>query len=216
MEIHKPKPWHGWREFLKEYGIIVLGVLTALGAEQFAEAVHRDAEVREARAALRTEIRADSTILIRGIEEGKCLLPQLSAYAAWARGGEKPPPFRTLLPSFRTSTWDTVKAGAVPLMPLQERLGVAAFYDVLRTEQAVIDIQHANALVLFGAQERAALNDTDRGRVLDAIAVERQMASIYQSNATGLLGLATGMDLRPSPLTAEQRAALVALCGKAS
>lgn len=34
MEIHKPKLFHNWREFLKEYGIIVLGVLTALLAEQ--------------------------------------------------------------------------------------------------------------------------------------------------------------------------------------
>ena len=31
MDIHKPKPWHGFREFLKEYAIIVVGVLTALG-----------------------------------------------------------------------------------------------------------------------------------------------------------------------------------------
>jgi len=30
MDIHKPKPWHGLREFLKEYLIIVIGVLTAL------------------------------------------------------------------------------------------------------------------------------------------------------------------------------------------
>ena len=29
MDIHKPKPWHGMREFLKEYVIIVVGVLTA-------------------------------------------------------------------------------------------------------------------------------------------------------------------------------------------
>lgn len=34
MDIHKPKPWHGPREFLKEYLIIVVGVLTALAAEQ--------------------------------------------------------------------------------------------------------------------------------------------------------------------------------------
>ena len=27
MDIHKPKPWHGVREFLKEYVIIVVGVL---------------------------------------------------------------------------------------------------------------------------------------------------------------------------------------------
>ena len=34
MDIHKPKPWHGWREFLKVYATIVIGVLTALAAEQ--------------------------------------------------------------------------------------------------------------------------------------------------------------------------------------
>jgi hypothetical protein len=40
MDPHKPKPWHGLREFLKEYVIIVVGVLTALGAEQGVEWVH--------------------------------------------------------------------------------------------------------------------------------------------------------------------------------
>jgi hypothetical protein len=39
MDIHKPKPWHGVREFLKEYLIIVIGVLTALGAEAVVEEV---------------------------------------------------------------------------------------------------------------------------------------------------------------------------------
>ena len=40
MDIHKPKPWHNVREFLKEYVIIVIGVLTALGAEQTVEWLH--------------------------------------------------------------------------------------------------------------------------------------------------------------------------------
>jgi hypothetical protein len=31
MEIHKPKPIHNWREFLKEVGIIVPGVCFAKG-----------------------------------------------------------------------------------------------------------------------------------------------------------------------------------------
>jgi hypothetical protein len=34
MHVHLPKPLHGWREFLGEVSIIVLGVLIALGAEQ--------------------------------------------------------------------------------------------------------------------------------------------------------------------------------------
>jgi hypothetical protein len=41
MEIHhKVKPLHGWREFFGEVGIIVLGVLVALGAEQVVEKLH--------------------------------------------------------------------------------------------------------------------------------------------------------------------------------
>jgi hypothetical protein len=32
MHFHLPKPLHGWREFAGEVGIIVLGVLIALGA----------------------------------------------------------------------------------------------------------------------------------------------------------------------------------------
>ena len=40
MDIHKPKPWHGAHEFLKEYLIIVVGVLTALSAEAGVEWLH--------------------------------------------------------------------------------------------------------------------------------------------------------------------------------
>lgn len=37
MEVQKPKPWRGWREFGKEVATIVLGVLIAIGAEQAVE-----------------------------------------------------------------------------------------------------------------------------------------------------------------------------------
>ena len=48
MDIHKPKPWHGLREFLKEYLIIVVGVLTALGLEQVADMLHWRHKIDEA------------------------------------------------------------------------------------------------------------------------------------------------------------------------
>ena len=40
MHFHLPKPLHGWREFVGEVGIIVIGVLIALGAEQLIEQQH--------------------------------------------------------------------------------------------------------------------------------------------------------------------------------
>ncbi|MCP3733971.1 hypothetical protein M9979_03660 [Sphingomonas sp. RP10(2022)] len=40
LDIHKPKPVHSWREFINEIGVIVIGVLIALGGEQAVESLH--------------------------------------------------------------------------------------------------------------------------------------------------------------------------------
>jgi len=56
MEFHKPKPIHNWCEFLKEYAIIVLGVATALAAEQAVESLHNRTRAAEARASVHAEI----------------------------------------------------------------------------------------------------------------------------------------------------------------
>ena len=60
MDIHKPKPWHGLREFLKEYAIIFIGVLTALGAEQTVEALHWRHKVEQTEEVLRLELLDDN------------------------------------------------------------------------------------------------------------------------------------------------------------
>ena len=59
MEIHKAKPFHGWREFLKEVGVIVLGVLIALSAEQIVETLHWRHKMHELRAAMTNELTGD-------------------------------------------------------------------------------------------------------------------------------------------------------------
>ena len=63
MDLHKPKPWHGFREFLKEYAIIVVGVLTALGAEAVVQRFHEARLTDEAETAVRSEINVDITML---------------------------------------------------------------------------------------------------------------------------------------------------------
>lgn len=57
MHVHLPKVPHSWREFLKEYAIIVLGVLTALGLEQAVESIHERRLAREAEEAIQQEMR---------------------------------------------------------------------------------------------------------------------------------------------------------------
>ena len=56
MRFHLPRPLHGWRALAGEVGVIVLGVLIALGVGQVAEAVHWRDEVAQATAGLRDEL----------------------------------------------------------------------------------------------------------------------------------------------------------------
>lgn len=94
MDIHKPKPWRGVREFLKEYVIIVVGVLTALGAEQSVEALHEHSLAREAKAAIDAEMQDDvNRIAYRQAQQlcdDKRLKEITGLLADWAAG--KAPP----------------------------------------------------------------------------------------------------------------------------
>jgi hypothetical protein len=56
MHIRMPKALHDWRDFLKEVGIIVLGVLIALSLEQMVEAWHWHEKVNASQAAIRREL----------------------------------------------------------------------------------------------------------------------------------------------------------------
>jgi len=79
MQVHLPRPLHGWRAFLGEVGIIVLGVLIALAAGQVAEGFHRADQAKLAERAMRLELAEDdgpqayARVLI-----GRCLEDQLA------------------------------------------------------------------------------------------------------------------------------------------
>ena len=81
MDIHKPKPWHGWREFLKEYLIIVVGVLTALAAEQAVEWARWQEKIGVGRDAVHKEIAANGTYYSFRVTTGPCIVRRLNQLA---------------------------------------------------------------------------------------------------------------------------------------
>jgi len=81
MDIHKPKPWHGFREFLKEYVIIVIGVLTALGAEAVVEWAHWRHQGEVARAAIAFDLRRLVGEAARKDAASPCTAERLHAFA---------------------------------------------------------------------------------------------------------------------------------------
>jgi hypothetical protein len=150
MHVHLPKPLHGWRELVGEVGIIVIGVLIALGAEQVVEDIHWNAETRAARRALDSDAQDSLASALFRKSEQPCIDRRLNEIATifreHARGqavvlhGSIGRPPALFLP---TATWQvSVSSQAVVHMSLKERLNFGAAFqnydnmnDLLRREQ---------------------------------------------------------------------------------
>ena len=147
MHFHLPKPLHGWREFAGEVGVIVLGVLIALGAEQVVEAIHWNFESGRAMDAVRKEAASHYRSAVELEVTAPCIDAQLQAL-------EKPLLMQTEGPAaapvpansltgkiFAAPTWhwsddvwrSTESAGVASHLDRQLRLQLAFYYSTIAT-----------------------------------------------------------------------------------
>jgi hypothetical protein len=109
MDIHKPKPWHGWRELLKEIGTIVIGVLIAIAFEQTVEWLHWRHKLADTEAAVRFELHDDdlpqayARIVVRS-----CLDKRLDTLTAALATDQSREAFARLAQAYKPPfrTWD--------------------------------------------------------------------------------------------------------------
>jgi hypothetical protein len=73
MHFHLPKPLHGWREFVGEVGIIVVGVLIALGAEQIVESFRWQEKVRSTEESIRRDLALTADVASERVAVRRCL-----------------------------------------------------------------------------------------------------------------------------------------------
>lgn len=114
---HKSKPIHNLREFLKEYLIIVVGVLTALGAEQTVEQFHWARSVHEAEDAMDAELHEDALGSYFRLSLHGCAMSRLDAVRAVlvASRDEGAPapimrPYNWRLRALRSDAWQAAQA----------------------------------------------------------------------------------------------------------
>ena len=81
MHFHLPKPLHGWRELAGEVGIIVVGVLIALGAEQVVSSIEWNRKVAETRDAVGLEVADNLGKLHVRVALSHCIDQRLDALA---------------------------------------------------------------------------------------------------------------------------------------
>lgn len=183
MHFHIPKPLHGWREFAGEVGIIVIGVLIALGAEQVVERFREHQVASETQQAVKEEIETNLAGLALRNSAEPCIIHRLSEVRAivnaWGQTG-----------TFATPRWvgqaprieadftrydAALSGGRIALLPNEEQYRVGAIVAELRRfnddQRSEIDAWAKLRALEDGA---AALSPTDRTMIREA----RQEATV--------------------------------------
>lgn len=180
-ESHRGRAVHSWNDLIGEIGVIVLGVLIALAAQQAVELVHWNGQLADTRKALRDELarsaasayghRAIYACNAEALTQLRSAL--LKSGPAWKA---RPVAYEPLLSTWDTSAWRTAQTGgALAHMTPPELTGYAAAYQFppLFGEQEAKDQDDAAELGLLAYD--LSLADGMRGRMLAATArAERQ------------------------------------------
>ena len=204
MHVHLPKPLHGWRAFAGEVGIIVLGVLIALAAEQFVESLHWRHDVGETRKALDAELSHDLGSLEHRLSQRACVAQRLSELDRWARaagGGSRLRLQRPIQPpiyySIRTSVWDSTTGEVSSRMPLRAKLDYASLYSAMKILAALLDEEQSNWSMLQSYQENDQLDRHEVHDVRAAITNLQTDNNILETFQVRPHATASDLGLRP-------------------
>lgn len=204
MHFHIPKPLHGWREFVGEVGIIVIGVLIALTAEQVVEALHWRSEVREFRRAVDQEVAMNLSYYALDQMQAKCASQRLDELQQVLRRSRDGQPVRLaagigmpLDPDQSFSVWDNKDPQAFARLPLDVRLKYAQLYELFRTTEGIAQAQNQTWKKLWVFDEEGPLTLEDRRQLHALINDAGGLRSALSGNWPEALKLAATLGIAP-------------------
>ena len=204
MQFHLPKPIHGWRIFSGEVGIIVIGVLIALGAQRVAEAVQWRSQVGAFRAAVRQEVAWDLGTAVYRSREDRCVKARLDQLEQWLRGWQAGRPQTLAGPigspgslSLYTSAWQSRDPALMAHIPLQERLTFGYLYDELANNEVHRLDERQTWLALAKYDGATAFQHEDLMELRELISRARHRDLKMRENTPGIIATAKAMGIMP-------------------
>jgi hypothetical protein len=201
--FHLPKPLHGWRAFVGEVVIIVIGVLIALGAEQVVESIHGRQNVAELRGGLDGELADDRARWEEMRSEDRCTLQRLDALERWV--ATAPPnarlanAFNPQLWNMHSSAWDLAKTSPVTnRIPLDQRLTYASLYSAIDNWRELLMQERANGREIE-ALLATAHQPENRRAAGERLAMARILLRFRQRNYPYLFKRFDALHIRADP-----------------
>ena len=180
MEIHRPRAINNWPEFLKEVGIIVIGVLIALAAEEAMNSYNWRQEVAIVRDSLDDELSDTLFAAMERVKIADCqrrTLHRLDELADQSQGTlvlRNDPVTRNRV--WGTAAWDAaVASGAVAHMPHDERNTYAALFSMVRMFRELNIRQEELWATISAYRRQRPLTETSRERFIEAVSQLRAL-----------------------------------------
>jgi hypothetical protein len=206
MHFRLPRPLHGWRAFLGEVGVIVIGVLIALAAQQAAESWNWRNDVAEARTALRVEIAIATADVRARIALSRCVTRRANDLEHWLEsyrrhdagspiGAIGRPPANPPI----DQAWQTLKASPAAMhIPTQERLAYSQLYARLQTIREIESAEREAWLQLQDFQDAPGLDPASAMKLRGLIARIRQANDALDRYGRSSLVAALQLHVRPA------------------
>jgi hypothetical protein len=164
----KLSPPEGWRKVWWELGIVTLGVLVALVAEQAVSSWRRQAEVRSFRSAINEELGTNLAAFDFRLAQGTCVANRLAELRRLRDQGLEGSPTavrseigRPTVATMQTSVWSARDTEVMGAMPLDLRLAYSALYDelIMNSEQIAQEREAWRSMARFNGLRRMSEDD---------------------------------------------------------
>ncbi|HEY0113621.1 MAG TPA: hypothetical protein VGB59_10795 [Allosphingosinicella sp.] len=207
MAIKLPRPRDGWRVFAGEVGVIVLGVLIALFAEQLVSEVNWNRDVGEFRRAANEEIATNLHAYRLRVRQSGCVRRRIAELERWrdgalARGGATEPLQgeigRPAIYSIRHATWDS-RGDTAAHMPLEDRLNYAEVYAVISANyQQMLEEREAwRSLAAFNGLRQ--LDTAGAMRLNELLFRAKSIDTIVSGNLRQAVDFGARLGVKPEP-----------------
>jgi hypothetical protein len=202
MHLHLPKPMHGWRAFFGEVGVVVLGILLALGAQQVVQDFQMRSDLREFRKTIDREIGLDVYAFDLRASQFGCDRQKIAELTKWLDQSRTAPtavaiyPHGPLISSPNRSAWNSRDAETYRELPADVRQKYAMFYDDVDNEWEITKLELAAWSSLAAFSEAGPITLEDRRKVRATISLLRAFSGAEQGNIPATKQLADELGIK--------------------
>ena len=203
MDVDFPGPANGPRQILGEVGIIVVGVLIALGAEQAVQAFHWRGQVAAFRSAVDYELGRNLGTYEVSMKQRPCVtrrLAELERLLADSRAGRTHRLAHSIGRPWSVSqyfsAWDNKGTEVTGQLPLKVRIAYGELYDEFRNVDTVRLHEREVWRSLTQFDQPEPLDHADRMRLRELLSRARQLDDSTRGNFVYVTNLARPLGIR--------------------